>query len=150
MHQRSYIDHCLKNNDMMMLKPAKGLPCVDEKSPPEDPYEDDGTPTSFEADKAKCQKYIGQLMWLTTRTRPDIAATLGILASQMVIRPGYIRGCLVHLWRFILGTKDLNMHSFKPGSIEYGSLVLNVYVDASFASGGGRSRSGLSHVFGES
>ena len=143
MHQRSYIDHCLKNNDMMMLKPAKGLPCVDEKSPPEDPYEDDGTPTSFETDKAACQKYIGQLMWLTTRTRPDIAATLVILASQMVIRPGYIRGCLVHLWRFILGTKDLNMHSFKPGSIEYGSLVLNVYVDASFASGGGRSRSGL-------
>ena len=93
MHQRSYIDHCLKANDMMMLKPAKGLPCVDEKSPPEDPYEDDGTPTSFEADKAKCQKYIGQLMWLTTRTRPDIAAvTLGILASQMVIRPGYIKG----------------------------------------------------------
>ena len=74
---------------------------------------------------------------------PDIAATLGILASQMVIRPGYIKGCLVHLWRFILGTKDLNMHSFKPGSIEFGSLVLNVYVDASFASGGGRSRSGL-------
>ena len=143
MHQRSYIDHCLKNNDMMMLKPVKGLPCVDEKSPPEDPYEDDGTPTSFETDKALCQKYIGQLMWLTTRTRPDIAATLGILASQMVIRPGYIKGCLVHLWRFILGTKDLNMHSFKPGSIEFGSLVLNVYVDASFASGGGRSRSGL-------
>ena len=143
MHQRSYIDHCLKANDMMMLKPAKGLPCVDEKSPPEDPYEDDGTPTSFEADKAKCEKYIGQLMWLTTRTRPDIAATLGILASQMVIRPGYIKGCLVHLWRFVLGTKDLNMHSFKPASIDYGSLVLNVYVDASFASGGGRSRSGL-------
>ena len=35
------------------------------------------------------------------------------------------------------------MHSFKPASIDYGSLVLNVYVDASFASGGGRSRSGL-------
>ena len=62
---------------MMMLKSAKGLPCVDEKSPPEDPYEDDGTPTSSETDKAICQKYIGQLMWLTTRTRPDIAAPLG-------------------------------------------------------------------------
>ena len=37
MHQRSYIDHCLKNNDMMMLKSAKGLPCVDEKSPPRRP-----------------------------------------------------------------------------------------------------------------
>ena len=77
------------------------------------------------------------------KTRYSSYPGLGILASQMVIRPGYIRGCLVHLWRFILGTKDLNMHSFKPGSIDYGSLALNVYVDASFASGGGRSRSGL-------
>ena len=94
MHQRSYIEHCLKNNDMMMLKSAKGLPCVDEKSPPEDLSEDDGTPTSFETDKAACQKYIGQLMWLTTRTRPDIAATLGILASQMVIIPGIYEDAL--------------------------------------------------------
>ena len=82
-------------------------------------------------------------MWLTTRTRPDIAAVLGILASQMVIRPTYIRGCLVHLWRYVLGTIDLNMYSFEPAPMQYGSLILNVYVDASFASGGGRSRSGL-------
>ena len=107
----------LKNNEMTQLKAAKGLPCVDEKSPPEEAYDEHGHPTSFEEDKSMCQKYIGQLMWLTTRTRPDIAAVLGILASQMVIRPTYIRGCLV--------------------------LILNVYVDASFASGGGRSRSGL-------
>ena len=33
-------------------------------------------------------------MWLATRTRPDISATLGILASQMVIRPKYVHGCL--------------------------------------------------------
>ena len=35
------------------------------------------------------------------------------------------------------------MHSFEPAPMRYGSLILNVYVDASFASGGGRSRSGL-------
>ena len=143
MHQRSYIEHCLKNNEMTQLKAAKGLPCVDEKSPPEEAYDEHGHPTSFEEDKSMCQKYIGQLMWLTTRTRPDIAAVLGILASQMVIRPTYIRGCLVHLWRYVLGTIDLNMYSFEPAPMHYGSLILNVYVDASFASGGGRSRSGL-------
>ena len=61
MHQRSYIEHCLRNNDMLQLKAAKGLPCVDEKSPPEDAYDEDGYPTSFEEDKSMCQKYIGQL-----------------------------------------------------------------------------------------
>ena len=128
---------------MTQLKTAKSLPCVDEKSPPEDAYDEHGHPTSFEEDKSMCQKYIGQLMWLTTRTRPDIAAVLGILASQMVIRPTYIRGCLVHLWRYVLGTIDLNMYSLEPAPMQYGSLILNVYVDASFASGGGRRRSGL-------
>ena len=143
MHQRSFIEHCLKNNNMLQLKVAKGLPCVDELSPPEDAYDEHGHPTSFEEDKSMCQKYIGQLMWLTARTRPDIAATLRILASQMVIRPTYIKGCLVHLWRYILGTMNLNTHSFEPAPMQYSSLILNVYVDASFASGGGRSRSGL-------
>ena len=60
MHHRSHIEHCLKNNEMLQLKSAKGLPCVDEKSPPEDPYDDNGYPTSFEEDKSMCQKYIGQ------------------------------------------------------------------------------------------
>ena len=45
----------------------------------------------------------GQFMWLATRTRPDISATLGILASQMVIRPRYVHGCLEQLWRYIVG-----------------------------------------------
>ena len=82
MHQRSYIEHCLKNNEMTQLKVAKSLPCVDEKSPPEDAFDEHGHPTSFEEDKSMCQKYIGQLMWLTTRTRPDIAAVLGRLLAQ--------------------------------------------------------------------
>ena len=43
----------------------------------------------------------------------------------------------------MLGTINLNMYSFEPAPMQYGSLILNVYVDASFASGGGRSRSGL-------
>ena len=66
-----------------------------------------------------------------------------ILASQMVIRPTFIKGCLVHLWRYVLGTMNLNMHSFEPAPMQFGFLILNIYVDASLASAGGRSRSGL-------
>ena len=36
------------------------LLCVDEK-PPEDTYDEDGYPTSFEEDKYMCHKYFGQL-----------------------------------------------------------------------------------------
>ena len=44
MHKRCYIEHCLKNNDMFQLKATRGLPCVDEKSPPKDPYDENGYP----------------------------------------------------------------------------------------------------------
>ena len=144
MHQRSYIERCIRESSMELMRGLITLPCVDEKSPPEERFDDDGYPTQFEQSKLTCQKYIGQLMWLATRTRPDIAPTLGILASQMVIRPTYVVFCLTQLWRYLKRTHDLSMTSFQRDSeSEYGTLRLNVYVDASFSSGGSRSRSGM-------
>ena len=143
MHQRSYIDHCLKSNDMEKLKGLTTLPAVDERSPPEEEVDENGQATDYEEHKSACQKYIGQFMWLATRTRPDISATLGILASQMVIRPKYVHGCLKQLWRYIVGTRELDMTSFEPNDVAFGELLLTLYVDASFSTGGGRSRTGI-------
>ena len=143
MHQRSYIDHCLKSNDMEKLKCLTTLPAVDERSPPEEEIDENGQATDYEEHKSACQKHIGQFMWLATRTRPDISATLGILASQMVIRPKYVHGCLKQLWRYIVGTRELDMTSFDPNDVAFGELLLTLYVDASFSTGGGRSRTGI-------
>ena len=71
MHQRSYIEHCFRENDMELIKGGVTLPSVDEKGPPESPVDQYGHPTEFEKSKSICQKYIGQLMWLATRTRPE-------------------------------------------------------------------------------
>ena len=144
MHQRSYIEHCFRENDMELMKGGVTLPNVDEKGPPEAPIDQYGHPTEFEKSKSTCQKYIGQLMWLATRTRPDISPVLGMIASQMVIRPTEMVKCLIHLWRYIKGTSSLSMTSFFPNPTSvFGKLRLNVYVDASFSSGGSRSRSGM-------
>ena len=117
---------------------------MDEKGSPEPPVDQYGHPTEFEKSKSTCQKYIGQLMWLATRTRPDISPVLGMIASQMVIRPTEMVKCLIHLWRYIKGTSSLSMTSFFPNpSSVSGKLRLTVYVDASFSSGGSRSRSGM-------
>ena len=64
MHQRSYIEHCFRENDMELIKGGVTLPNVDEKVPPESPVDQYGHPTEFEKSKSICQKYIGQLMWL--------------------------------------------------------------------------------------
>ena len=131
MHQRSYIDHCLKANDMEKLKGLTTLPAVDERSFPEEEVDENGQTTDYEEHKSWCQKHIGQFMWLATRTGPDISATLGILASQMVIRPRYVHGCLKQLWRYIVGTRDLDMTSFESNDVTFGELLLTLYVDGS-------------------
>ena len=62
MHQRSYIDHCLKTNDMEKMKGLTTLPPVDERSPPEEEVDEDGHTTDYEMHKSWCQKYIGQFI----------------------------------------------------------------------------------------
>ena len=94
MHQRSYIEHCFRENGMELMKGGVTLPSVDEKGSPESPIDQYGHPTEFENSKSTCQKYIG----LATRTRPDISPVLGMIASQMVIRPTEMVKCLTHLW----------------------------------------------------
>ena len=141
--EKSYIDHCLKANDMAKLKGLTTLPAVDERSPPEEEVDENGQTTDYEEHKSWCQKYIGQFMRLATRTRPDTSATLGILASQIVIRPRYVHGCLKQLWRYIVGTRDLDMTSFESNDVAFGEPLLTLYVDASFSTGGGRSRTGI-------
>ena len=119
--QEKYILHCMHENSFVgesqtvTLKPRHHLPAVDKKLP------DEVLP---EADKRKyvsdCQRYIGQLMWLATRTRPDISAVLGICASMMVRTPKAVAAHLVDLWRFVWSSRFYVMSTLSP---EKGSVV---------------------------
>eukprot|EP00971_Amphidinium_carterae_P307362 6108000-Amphidinium_carterae.1 len=73
MSQIKYIFHCLQENgwiqnQKVILCKTTALPTVDEKREDELTADEDA--------KSMCQKHIGQLMWLSTRTRPDISACL--------------------------------------------------------------------------
>ena len=165
--QSKYILHCLRENDFInkegqvVLKKAYAPPAIDEKL-----GEEEGTVREKNDALILCRKYIGQMMWLTTRARPDIASCLGILASMMVKRPKEVKGYLVCLWRYLWTTKDhamctlpspkaaqkiikdngaeTNSSRAQDGPLPCSSpLTVQTYCDASFAPGGGRSRSGI-------
>ena len=101
MHQRSYIDHCLKNNNMLQLKIAKGFPCVDEKSPPEETYDEHGQPTSFE-ERRKKRRILSHfwLSWfvvytLSARKTLDyrlLNRLLGLADVDRLHNPGQLQG----------------------------------------------------------
>ena len=96
--QAKYILHCARENNFInedgqaVLKRASAPAAVDEKL-----REEVGTVREKNDAMTVCRKYIGQMTWLTTRTRPDIAACLGILASLMVRRPKEVKSHLLLL-----------------------------------------------------
>ena len=135
MHQRSYIECCFFGRPMIWFW-WRALTTYQQlvRNNPADPYNEEGYPASFEQDKSPCQEYIGQLMWWTIRTRPDVTATSGILASQwwsgldmQKVVFSSLEVCLWHttsLYEFIW-TKVNGWHSARWFS--------NVYVDVSFS-----------------
>ena len=106
MHENSFVGE----SQTVTVKPRHHLPTVDEKLP------DEVLP---EVEKRKhvsdWQRYIGQLMWLATRTRPDISAVLGICASMMVRTPKAVAAHLVDLWRFVWSSRFYVMSTLSPG-----------------------------------
>ena len=95
--QSKCVQHSLRENGLYdkdgraALKKAYTPPSVDEKL-----GEEEGSLKEKNDAIATCRKYIGQMMWLTTRSRPEIAACL---ASLIVRRPVEVKSHLVHLWR---------------------------------------------------
>ena len=165
--QSKYILHCVRENGFInqvgevILTRVNAPPTIDEKL-----GEEEGSAREKNEALTQCRKYIGQMMWLTTRTRPDIAACLGILASMMVRRPKEVKSHLVGLWKYLWTTKDHAICtlpspdaarkivsdnrpedmplSARDGPLSCSSpLTVQTYCDASFAPGGGRSRSGI-------
>ena len=142
--QSKYILHCIRENGFInkdgevVLTKAHAPPTIDEKL-----GEEEGTVRETNDALTQCRKYIGQMMWLTTRTRPDIAACLGILASMMVRRPKEVKGHLVCLWKYLWTTKDHAVCALPSPDAGSSPLTVQTYCDASFAPGGGRSRSGI-------
>ena len=91
------------------LKPSFRPPEVDERLP------DECLPEVVKRKHVSdCQRYIEQLIWLATRTRPDISAVLGICASMMVRTPKAVAAHLVDLWRFVWTTRPYAMSTLSP------------------------------------
>ena len=153
MREKNFINE----EGQVVLKRVSAPPAVDEKL-----WEEEGTVRDKNDALILCRKYVGQMMWLTTCTRPDIAACLGILASLTK----EVKNHLVCLWRYLWTTKDHAMCTLpspkaaqkiqkdecaeaNPSGAQDGPqpcpspLTVQTDCDASCAPGGGSSRSGI-------
>ena len=67
------------------INQTAGIPCPKIEEGPEEPAENLTGSVLRSA-----QQLRGELMWLTTRTRPDVAYTVGVMSRLLHKRPGYV------------------------------------------------------------
>lgn len=100
----------------------KKLPMAKEVSPPNVPGDVDI------AKVRQAQRVVGELVWLSTRTRPDIGYAVSRMASLITKDPGLVVELARQVWNFLAGT----IHHGLVFRNQPDEKELRVYTDASF------------------
>ena len=118
--QEKYIRDLMDKHN---IKQTAGVPCPKVEEGPEEPAENLQGPVLRAA-----QQLCGELMWLTTRTRPDVAYTVGVMSRLLHKRPGYVVEVGQQCLKYLCGSASKKLQYKGGGPID----VLEVMVDASF------------------
>lgn len=79
-------------------------------------------------DVKTAQKIVGELVWLSTRCRPDIIYIVAKLASGISRWPKAVKALASQVWHYLAGT----VHQGLVFQVSGEENSLNVYADASF------------------
>ena len=147
--QAKYVAQELRARGWLALKGSESLPV-----PSEGLAGPEIRDNAFEANMKLAQKEAGTLMWIALRSRPDIAACLGIASTMITSRPSESLRLCKGIWRYLRCTWDKLLHysyGGDPGNSDQtgkDDLTVRIVSDASLAPGGARSRSGIALFLG--
>ena len=133
--QTRWIAQALRQRGFLHLSGSFSLPNIEEfgKIPP--------APKQGDYDELvkSAQTELGSLLWVAIRSRLDVMAVVGALASQTTITPKQVVSACKQVWRYLRATWSQAM-LYTWGDQGPDSWCSG---DASFAPTGGRSRSGV-------
>ena len=91
------------------------------------------------------QKIIGALLWLSTRTRPDLSCAVSLVSQALFKDLKKLKDRLRHLLQYLKSTKNLGLsYPFPKGaSNKFNLTEFTVYTDSSFAPAGKQSQTGI-------
>ena len=89
-----------------------------------------------EQDLRKAQKYVGEALWLATRTRPDVMFLVNHMSSLVSRKPLYVQRLATRLLAYLSGTSDLRL---QLGGRQGSDKEVIIFTDASYAPFGRRS-----------
>ena len=147
LHQKKYVEELRKRYPH--LRESVYLP--DFKDVPNDEVP---TPAAVKG----AQKIIGELTWISGRTRPDIGYCVNRMSRMTTVAPAYVQQCGCQVIRFLLGTSKLRIRygAVTESSTEFcealpmarSPRLLETFCDASFAQQDGYSQTGIAVLLG--
>jgi hypothetical protein len=144
LNQEVYINNLLKRYGMMNAKPAKTPTAHDAASELVMANCPSTKEDIAEMDSIPFRQAIGSLTYLTTCTRPDIAAALGSV-SKFVSNPGMAHWSAVkRIMRYIKGTSN---YGLKLGGTSEETMILDGYADSDWAGDQDDRRSRTGYIF---
>ena len=119
LHQQKYVQEVLQKHG---IQRSESVPCLKISDGPEeqDPARED---------IKQAQIVTGELGWLTSRTRPDIAFSVSIMARMIHKRPKWVTETGMQVLKYLHGSKGWGLNYTRIDD----PTVLNVLVDASYA-----------------
>ena len=124
MTQRNYIQDLLARNlgGDRESWPTRKIPMLAEPDTREDP------PGKDAINVKEAQRIIGELVWISTRTRPDLSFAINRLASLITKDPQLVIELSKNIWYYLAATIDHGLQ-FENQEDE---KIMNIYTDASF------------------
>ena len=123
--QRSYTKDLLAKKNLEELpKKDKRVPISKEEDPEEEEHK---SPEDVRA----AQKAVGELVWLVTRTRPDLMFATSKMASFITKAPKEVSKMAVQVWSYLKGTIGLGL-KYEKAEDPADDGVLQVFSDASY------------------
>ena len=122
--QRSY------TKDLLAKKNLEELPKKDKRVPISKEEDAEEEEHKSPEDVRAAQKAVGELVWLVTRTRPDLMFATSRMASFITKAPKDVSKMAVQVWSYLKGTIGLGL-KYEEAEDPADDGVLQVFSDAS-------------------
>ena len=122
MTQKNYLQDLLTRNLGAPPWSKRKIPMIADPDTREDP------PNHNLETTREAQRVVGELVWVATRTRPDLAFAITKLASLITRDPQLVIDLTKNVWHYLANTMD---HGLQFQN-QLGDRQLNIYSDASF------------------
>ena len=145
LHQQNYTEAFLEEHASHVPKRSRNTPGEPEHFQKTAPVSPDPSNQEHQEWMKRGQRILGGLLWLSTRTRPDLACAISVTAQVLTKDLEALKVRLRHILQYLNSTRTMGLLYLFPRSKDkkHELTEFTTFSDASFSPSGAHSQSGF-------